>query len=389
MVNSRYITAEDIDMFYTGAAQHPFMLHGDLLELTKTAGTTATSVTGVLNKVYGALIWAQLNQEANVFGMLPKSTWIRSGWRVKTAMGTSVDTDLSLSETSALPNSVYPTLELVSMTPKIQVLPFDVTDVVEALSSVSADDIWGAAHQIRAEIGTEFVKLLNQQLTHIVAETNQSATGDTRGNSFETIDRIVSKTSEVGFSTSYEKVYGIDKTSKPWANAYVDDASAGRDLTDGLVRKLLMNTRKRGANTNVLLTGYDTYASLLGMYMSFVRYRPMSETKAQFGVGGVQSANGLETGINIASLYDIPLVQSVDVGVSSQGTIANIYALDTTDPEGYGYPRLGLSILRPSEYFETRDYVLLNKFVVRGVYRMVGELTGRFLFGQGKLRDIK
>jgi len=385
--NGRYVTAEDIDMFYTGAAQHPFILHGDLLELTKTAGTTSTAVTGILNKVYGALIWAQLNQEANVFGMLPKNTWIRSGWRVKTAMGTSIDTDLSLSETSGLPNAVYPAIELVSMAPKIQVLPFDVTDVVEALSSVSADDIWGAAHQIRAEIGTEFVKLLNMQLTHKVAETNQSS-ADTRNGSFETIDRVISKTSEQGFSTAYESVYGIDKTSKAWANAYVNDASANRDLTDSLVRTLLMNTRKRGANTNVLLTGYDTYASLLGMYMSFVRYRPMTETKAQFGVGGLQTAAGLETGINLASLYDIPLVQSVDVAADTGG-ISRIYAMDTSDPEGYGYPRLGISILRPTEYFETRDYVLLNKFVVRGVYRIVGELTGRFLYGQGKLRDLK
>lgn len=387
-MDSRYITAEDIEMFYTGAAQHPFMLHGDLLELTKTAGTTTTAVTGVLNKVYGALIWAQLNQEANAFGMLPKTTWIRSGWRVKTAMGTSVDTDLSLSETSGLPNAVYPTLALVSMTPKIQVLPFDVTDVVEALASVSADDIWGAAHQIRAEVGTEFVKLLNQQLTHKVAETNQSS-ADTRNTSFETIDRVISKTSEQGFSTAYESVYGLDKTTATWANAYVNDSATARDLTDSLVRTLLMNTRKRGANTNVMLTGYDTYASLLGMYMSFVRYRPMTEAKAQFGVGGIQTANGLETGINIASLYDIPLVQTVDCPAGVTGSISNIYAIDMSDPEGYGYPRLGISILRPTEYFETRDYVLLNKFVVRGVYRIVGELAGRFLYGQGKLRDIK
>jgi hypothetical protein len=31
----------------------------------------------------------------------------------------------------------------------------------------------------------------------------------------------------------------------------------------------------------------------------------------------------------------------------------------------------------------------LNKFVIRGVYRFVGETVARFLFGQGKVRDIR
>jgi len=41
------------------------------------------------------------------------------------------------------------------------------------------------------------------------------------------------------------------------------------------------------------------------------------------------------------------------------------------------------------EYFESRDYILLGKFVVRGAYRFIGELVARFLFGQGKIRDIR
>lgn len=385
MVDARFITVEDIEMFYTGAAQHPFILHGDLLEILKSTGTVATSITGILNKIYGALIWAQLNQEANVFGMLPKTTWVRSGWRVKTAMGTSTETAISITETAALPNAVYPDIALVHAAPKIQAEVFDVTDVVEALSSVSADDIWGAAHQVRAEIGTEFVKLLNKQLMLKVANTkaNQSP------NSLTEIDRIVSKHDEQGFSTNYSDIYNLDRDSADqWADAYVNDSSSNRDLTDELVRTLLMNTRSRGANTNVLLTGYDTYATLLGLYMTFVRYSPMSETKAQFGVGGIQTAAGLETGIQIASLYNIPIVQSVDCPADSGG-ISRIYALDCSDPEGYGFPRLSISVLRPVEYFESRDYVLLNKFVVRGVYRLVAETTARFLAGQGKLRDLR
>jgi hypothetical protein len=160
-------------------------------------------------------------------------------------------------------------------------------------------------------------------------------------------------------------------------------------LTDALIRDVLTGTRAAGGNTNVIITGYDTYAALLGLYTTFVRYMPLSETKAQFGVNGIQTAAGLDVGINIAALYGIPLIQSVDCPKGGgTGEISYMFFVDASDPENYGFPRLSISILRPVEYFESRDYVLLNKFVVRGVYRMIGETVARFLSGQGKLRDI-
>jgi hypothetical protein len=385
-MSARYLTIEDIELFYTGATQHPFVLHSDLLDVMKTAGDISTAASNVLTKVYGALLWSQLNMEANVWGLLPKTTWVRSGWRVKTLMALSADYSIALTETGDLPASVYPDIETIAVAPKVQAEVFDVSDVMEALSSVSSDDIWGAAHQVRAEIGTEFVKLLNKQLLHKVAELG--AAFNTSG-AFQTLDRVVGKYGEQGHTSGWELVFDITDRTTAWKNAYVNDASATRDLTDSLIRTLLQNTRTRGGNTNVLLTGYDTYATLLGLYMSFVRYSPMSETKAQFGVNGIQTAAGLETGINIASLYNIPIVQSVDCPIGVAGSLSNIYALDTSDPEGYGFPRLGLSVLRPVEYFESRDYVLLNKFIVRGVYRVVGQTVCRNMYGQGKLRDIK
>jgi hypothetical protein len=327
-----------------------------------------------------------MNQEANVFGAMPKTTWVRSGWRVKTAFATTGPADIALSgETSTLPSAVHPDIMTVYATPKIQAITFDVTDVVEALASQSADDIWGAAHQVRAEIGTEFVKRINQQLLHKVAEAPANWKG------LETLDRIVAKAGEQGFTAGWEDVYGIDRSASgnEWANAYVNDSSTLRSLTDALVRDLLTQTRARGANTNWMLTGYDTYAALLGLYTTFVRYMPLSETKAQFGINGINTAAGLDVGLNIAALYGIPLIQSVDAPKGSgSGEISYLYALDTTDTEGYGFPRMSISVLRPVEYFESRDYILLNKFVVRGVYRMIGETVGRFLYGQGKLRDV-
>jgi hypothetical protein len=389
-VNSgaRYLTPMDIEYFYTGQPTHPFVAHADLLdilEIEKGLGTLETATTGVLNRIYGALLWAQMNQEANAFGMLPKTTWVRSGWRVKTAFGVTSFSDIGISETANLPNSYVPDIATVYATPKIHVRLFDVTDVVEALASVSSDDVWGAMHQVRAEVGVEFAKLINQALLAKVYNPSGQKV-------LETLDRIVSNDSEYsGASEGWEDVYGIDRSSASWANAYVDMSSSLRDLTDYLIRTLLQATRSRGANTNVLLTGYDTYSVIQGLYMTFVRQtNPLTTDRVQFGLNGVTTAEGSNLGIQVAKLYDIPLIQSVDTAKGNgSGEISYIYALDTSDPEGYGFPRLGISVLRPVEYFESRDFVLLGKFVVRGVYRFVGETVARFLYGQGKIRDIR
>ena len=74
MSEARYITPLDVELFYTGQPGHPFTLHSDLInmiEIQKAAGALETATAGVLNRIYGALLWANMNQEANVFSVLP------------------------------------------------------------------------------------------------------------------------------------------------------------------------------------------------------------------------------------------------------------------------------------------------------------------------------
>lgn len=384
---ARVITPLDLEYFYTGTYTHPFILPTDVidyLEIVKAAGTIETATGGVLNRVFGALVWSQLNTEANWFGMLPKMTWVRSGWRIWYAFSDIDPTTAAISETSNLPAPVRPEIRMVYESPKIMVRTFEVTDVVEALASVSADDVWGASYQVRAIEGLTFVKTINRALGAKVAEA------PTAWSAFEKIDRIVSKNGEQGFGSGWANVHGIDRSTDTWANSYVDDSPTLRTLTHEMILNALANTRKRGGNTNVIVTGYDTFAYLQNMYMTFIRYLPMGETQVEFGVGGIRTARGIDAGIKVASLVGIPLVQSIDTpSGGGSGELQYIYFLDTTDVEGYGMPRLGLSLLRPVEYFETREFPLLNKFVTKGVYRIVGQTVGRHLPGQGKIRDIR
>lgn len=377
----RYLTTEDLEAFYAMEEGHPFYIPNGMIQLLKTAGSVPMT-SNYYNVIYGPMMWTQLNQEANVFGALPKTTWPHTGFRVQTAFA-SASENIGFSVTDNLPSAVYPTVVTVAPSAKQIGETFEVPEALEALAAAGTDDIWGTSHQMKVAIGTEVVKRVNQQLMHKVGELASAWAN------FETLDRIVSKYNEQGMTSNGWNLYNITKSdASHWANAYVNDSSSLRDLTDDLVRDLLAQTRIRGGNPSLIVTGADTYSTLLGMYMTFVRYAPIQEMLAQFGVNGVQTAKGIEAGIQISSLYGIPLISTADCPSTTNG-ISWIYALDISDPEGYGYPRLGISLLMPLQYFETDNYFIVNKVARKGMYLMLGETVARMLRGQGKLRDIQ
>ena len=398
----RLITVQDLELFYAGASGHPFLDMSEYVAIKKDTGAiTSTLGEQTWNAIYGAQVWAQLNMEANAFGVLPKETWIRSGWRVITNFawmngGTDNMGDWAVGETDPLPDAVRPPIEVVKTRPKFVVNTFEVSDVIEALAEVSEDDVYGTAEHLRRHYGDLHRKAINRFIMKRVIPT-ASGTG---GISYDTtvnitpLDLIVSSYDEVN-SLGYDPAtsvtpYGVDRSSADsWANAYVNhNAGTLRTLTDDLIRESIQGVREKGGNTTVILTGYDTYYRLQGEYMNYVRYLPMGETQVQFGLNGIQTAKGVDAGVKVASLYGIPLITAVDTPKDDAG-LSRIYLLDTSDAEGYGMSRLGFMVARPTEYFETRDFLLLNKFVVKGAYRTVGDLACRFFPAQGKIRDLQ
>jgi hypothetical protein len=209
-------------------------------------------------------------------------------------------------------------------------------------------------------------------------------------NRLESIDRVTASSAyitAVGYTAGDEDIYGIDRSANSWADGTcLHNSGTDRDITATLIRDLLRTCKEAGANTTVLLTGYDTIAKIQGLYNNMVRYLPMQDAKVTMGLNGIESAKGYDVGITVSAVEGIPLIGAVD---TPKDTISRLYALDTSDPEGYGLPRLAISVLRPSEYFETRDPFVVGKFAIKGVYRFVGELVARFLKAQGSLRDLK
>jgi len=410
-MRTRNLTMQDIMTYFEGNAVQPSLSLGEYPSVQKAIINTGMGL-GVWNPIYGAQAWYQLNTESNWFAAMPKFTWDKSGFRMINGF-TRTAASMGISETATLPTPTIPTIDVVKINPKINMNTFQTTQVVQKLASESMDDIFGNLDVIRQYYATEHVKLLNEQIGTLAVGTSVATSSS--GSSiltFESIDRIISSYQEgvnVGLSATTTPTLGqvidpwygaINRTSGPSVlDAYVTSASgviggapaSPAAISDQIIRKTIQGARINGANTNVIMTGYNTYASIQGLYINNIRYFPMSETMVKYDLNGIQSGEGIIGGAAVSTLYGIPLLTAVNTPTDNGNPgFERVYFLDTTDTEGYGYGRLGVQILNPTTYLETtdRDFILLQQLAYEGLYYTIGEIVARFPGAQAKIRDI-
>ena len=383
--------------------------------LRKADAPITTSTAGTFNAIFGAYAWAQLNLEANAFGILPKYPWDKSGWRVITAKPvlntTNGNTTLGgTAEGGLIAETVKPTLQEIDVRPKTAQLPFSASEVMEWLATHSKDDIWGGLGSLRLYMAVQHKEFLNRMLLADVEGTISGSGTNAGTTDWESLDRIVSSNAE-------ETALGASTTGSydPWAaNATIDrDSSSDFDctvesasgtigtngvLTDDTLRAFLRKIRiAAGKDPNVFLGSHEVYSEIQGLYMPSVRIpNPYGESLVQIDVNGIQTFRGTGVGIHVDSIYGIPFIPSKDAPSDSgdASEIGRLFAFDTSDAEGYGYPRIGIQIAIPTEYYEaTRRspaYPFVNNaFVEKGVFRTMGETVCRHFKSQGKIRDIK
>lgn len=377
-------TIQELEQFYYGGSV--------LQDIMKVDAPILTSTTGVYNAIFGKLVWAQLNQEANVFGLLPKDAWDKSGWRLATARG-GTTADGGVAEGGAIPDTIKYTYNEVTNTLKTTAHSFDVSEVQSYLSNV--DDAIGKLEDTRESMGVLHKERINEQLLRDASAQAAAGTAAYTGvNGFETIDRVISNDSEEdAFGGTYDDffdIFGLDRDSATTFDAYVDhNSGTDRAITDLLLRNLISGVGENGGNTTVFITGWDTYNDVIALYSDQVRYKNLGEAKIQFGVNGIQTETGIDVGIRITSVYGIPMIKSKN---TPKDTVSRLYALDTSDPEGHGKPRIGLSIAKPTQYFEygveTGQPWATDKFNTEGLYRTMGEIMSPRLDAQGKIRDL-
>ena len=384
--------------------------------IAKTNNPMLTSTGGVFNAVFGAYAWAQLNLEANAFGILPKYPWDKSGWRVITSRPV-VDTTQGntakggVAEGGVIPDTIKPSIAEIDVRPKTMALTFSTSEVMEWLSNHSKDDIWGGLGSLRLYMAVQHKELINQALLTDVEAIAAAASGDWAGtNDFETLDRIVSSDAEEdALGGTYNQNYDpwlptnseVARDGSETYDSTVDSASGtiGTDgvLTDDVIRSHLRRIRiAAGKDPNVFLGSHEVYSEIQGLYLPQVRIaNPYGEKIVQVDVNGIKTFDGTGVGIHVNSLYGIPFIPTKDAPQNGSTEVGRLFALDTSDAEGFGYPRIGIQIAIPTEYYEatrrTPGYPFINSntLVEKALFRTMGETVCRHFPSQGKIRDIK
>lgn len=352
-----------------------------------------STTTGVLNQVYGEAVWALFNQEANMLGLLPKTPWKRSGWRLQTARaGTTADGGVA--EAGAIPATTKGTYVEVTNTLKTVSHTFDISEVAR-LQAMSEDDSIADLEFLRQTHGIKHKEAMNQMLLVDASVEAAASTAAYAGkDGFETIDRAISSDSEEdafgGSDSAFFDIFGLDRDSATTYDSYVDhNSGTDRAFTDSILRSALMSVGEDGGNTTVIATGWDTYNNLIALYSDQVRYNVLDNSTSQVGVNGIQTDTGIEAGFRVSTVYGAPLIKTKDM---IKDTSSRIFLLDTSDPEGNGEPRIGLNIAQPTMYFESGmasgNPFAIDKFATEGAYATFGEIKLTAFQSQGKIRDL-
>lgn len=404
-------TIEDMEAIYYGNLNSPF--------LQKANSPMLTTTSGVYNKVFGAYAWANLNLEANGFGILPKYVWMRSGWRIitgKTVLTTTNGNTVlgGTGEGGLIAETAQPTIEQVSTAIKTAQLPFAVSETVEYLATESEDDVWGGLGALRLYHAIQHKEFLNRMILADRRQASRTAAGNFAGTTdYETLDCVVSSNAEktaiqgggfTGFFDPWAAAAAntpVDRDTATKYDSIVASASGTLatlgQLTDDTFRTWLRQIRKAGGkDPTVFLGSHEGYSEIQGIYTPAVRYNVLGEATVAIDVNGIQSFKGIGVGIHVDSIYGIPYIPTKDApsdaGVASE--VGRIFAFDTSDAEGFGYPRIGIMVARPTQYFEaskqTAGFPFLNaNFTERGLYRTMAEVICRHFPSQGKLGDIQ
>ena len=342
-----------------------------------------STITGTMwEPLFGAKVWSWLNEEQNIFALLPKETWGKTGWRVKTTRGISTGGGVANQTDASLPTAYSSTYAQMYAEAKTMAHMDEVGELAEAVSS--GDDAINMLPQHREDLAFDHQACINYQLG-VRMETGAA------GNNFESIDRVVSSAAEITsntdiasgdeellYSTAYDKDAATTYDSQV---SYNTSSNTNRDLTLTLIDTVFQTVLDAGGDPKVLLTGTESLFRWEQLLEAERRYVNSATVVPTFnGVRGVKP--GVEAGFMVSTYHGTPILTSQYV--PDHDTIEAIYFLDTD--------YLKFATLKPTVYSETgagKDFLYHGKFKYRLLFETMGEVRCYNFAVQGKLVDLK
>lgn len=338
--------------------------YSSLSAVNKADAPLLSNTAGTFNTVFGAKAWMQLNQKANLWGVLPKKPFQQSGFRIETAYPATLGTG-GTAETAGLPDTVKPDFREATITIKRIQHTYSDSDIKEIRFNSNDDDL--GIDAVRSSVQKFHIKTMNKMLS---VDVNTLA-----GNNLESIDRVIETSAravaDVGNESDYD-IYGFDRSATTVFDAVVV-AQAGASLAKSDVRALLSGLdTKSGEMPNVFICNNDVADIIEALYDDQIRYSGAARIKV--GVNGIQTNAGDDVQLTVSQIAGIPLIRDAD--------IANdyLYALNTE--------HMWIEVGLPTQNEESSERLLTGLNGTKGVFTTIAELKCVKASAQGKLTGV-
>lgn len=388
-------TIYDMVDYYYGYV--PQVLGGGGKGNVRKADSSVTSgTTGVENVVYGSEVFSLLNSEANIYALLEKRPWRKSGERIVDARGRTLG-EGGESENATLPDTNHPSWDTFEQDPTNIAHTFDVSQVEQLLAATDDDHIsddpfdwlrrwYGTGTEHQTGYG-EHPKNINAQLGSDI--DRDESTDATFENAMEPIDRAISDSVEAGNLSdgADADIYDFDRSDSEFeSNVLTSSDGTNRnfvlDYLDDAVREIREASGKDPVTDDnyFFLTGHDTYQRVENEVGGKERLEAVRST---YGLNGVQTVPGDDVGITVRAYKDIPIFRSNDV--ASDG-ISRIYLIDSET--------MWIKQLLPTQFYSTGIDIDDNPFAIdrlgnEGMYLTTGQLTLTNPKAQAKVSNLK
>lgn len=367
-----FATMEDMESYF----------YGNIIgkDLAKTAIGTGTS--GAYNAIFGPILHFNVNVGRKVYASLRKKPYEKAGYRAISALPWSGG--VGSAQGAAVATADVPTFNEITVGLKEQAGVWEQTARHAAIEGRDDIPTWT---ELRGAYAKMYDKKLNTALVAAVAGTVAANT------SLESLDRIIMSKGETdidtGLTNTWANVYGIDRTSAGYSDAYVNAAaSAGnppatRTLTLKLIDSLETNCRpywEDDAGTDAsYYTGYDTLYAWSQLLQPNQR---MDTQRFESSVNGIKGVGGNAAGFTTQTYNGIPIIPNNDITARGTGgtPLRNVMLVD--------HNSTWIAVAKPVLYMESQEYLHVNAFVRRAGYYAIQETVCVNFPANGKLRDI-
>ena len=352
-----------------------------------------STTQGVANVVYGQEVYSLLNSESNVYSLLEKRPWRRSGERAvfeRADDGTHNLPVTGVEENASLPDVDHPVLDEFEQSPKNIAHNFSVSQIEQLLADTEDDHFANDPMDWLRRwygTGTEHQTGQGEHPKHINAQLCRDPS-DRDANDFLSIDQAISNQEETnitGVTDSDYEIYDFDRSLGEFESNVLHNDGDNRNLTVNLLDDAITAIREASGKDPVtddsyfFLTNHEAFQIIEEEVAAKERLEPV---RVQVGLNGVQTQPGDDVGITVQSYKQIPIFRSDDVIEDGTG---RIYLIDSNT--------MWIKQLLPTQYYDTGIDIDNNPFAINrlgneGMFLTIGELTLVNPVAHAKIRDL-